>query len=181
MHVTTTVTAPRTVRLERLLPGTLETVWEYLTDADKRGQWLASGPMELRPGGAVELHFNNAELTPDRTAAPERFKQYDCAMVLRGTMQECDPPRRLRFTWGDRPDPSEVLFELSQQDSAVLLTITHSNLPGRGDMVMVSGGWHLHTDILAERLAGRPSAPFWPRFVEMEAHYQAAIPQDAAA
>ena len=37
-----------TVRFERLLPGPVERVWSYLTDSEKRGQWLASGPFELR-------------------------------------------------------------------------------------------------------------------------------------
>ena len=29
-----------TVRFERLLPGPIERVWEYLTDGDKRATWL---------------------------------------------------------------------------------------------------------------------------------------------
>lgn len=43
--------APDTIRFERLLPGSVELVWEYLTDAKKRGEWFAGGPMDLRVGG----------------------------------------------------------------------------------------------------------------------------------
>jgi hypothetical protein len=43
-----------TVRFERLLPGPVERVWQYLTDSQLRGTWLATGPMEPRAGGASE-------------------------------------------------------------------------------------------------------------------------------
>ena len=46
------VLSPTEVRFERLLPGPIETVWAYLTDSKMRGEWLASGPMELRVGGS---------------------------------------------------------------------------------------------------------------------------------
>ena len=45
------VLSPSEIRFQRLLPGPIETVWSYLTDARKRGEWLASGPMDLRVGG----------------------------------------------------------------------------------------------------------------------------------
>ena len=45
------ITHPDTVRLERLLPGPIERVWDYLTDSKKRGTWLATGTMDLRVGG----------------------------------------------------------------------------------------------------------------------------------
>ena len=42
------VTAPGTVRIERLLPGPIGRIWSYLTESDKRSQWLAAGNMELK-------------------------------------------------------------------------------------------------------------------------------------
>ena len=38
---------PATLRIERLLPGTRERVWEYLTQSDLHRQWLAAGDMDL--------------------------------------------------------------------------------------------------------------------------------------
>ena len=64
------ITAPAEVRFERLLPGPIETVWEFLVDSDKRGQWLASGPMKLKEGGAVELRFRHRDLSPHKVASP---------------------------------------------------------------------------------------------------------------
>ena len=40
-----TVTAPGAVRIQRLLPGPIERVWEYLADGGLRRQWLAAGDM----------------------------------------------------------------------------------------------------------------------------------------
>ena len=54
------VTEAGAVRFERLLPGPIERVWAYLTEPEKRGTWLAAGPMELRVGGRVELNFHHA-------------------------------------------------------------------------------------------------------------------------
>ena len=52
-----TVLSPTEVRFQRLLPGPIETVWAFLTDSKKRGEWFASGPMEPRVG-------NNSHCSP---------------------------------------------------------------------------------------------------------------------
>lgn len=85
------VTQPGTVRLERLLPGPIERVWDYLTDSKKRGTWFASGPIELRVGGKVELKFHHADLSAEKEI-PERFKE-KCAGNVRmnGVVTACDP------------------------------------------------------------------------------------------
>ena len=54
------VTEPRTIRMERLLPGPIERVWDYLTDSAKRGKWFAAGKMDLRVGGVS----NSSSTTP---------------------------------------------------------------------------------------------------------------------
>ena len=45
---------PTTLKIQRLLPGPLERVWDYLTDSDLRRQWLAAGPMQLKVGAPFE-------------------------------------------------------------------------------------------------------------------------------
>ncbi len=40
-----TVLSPTEVRFQRLLPGPIESVWAFLADSRKRGEWFASGPM----------------------------------------------------------------------------------------------------------------------------------------
>ncbi|HUK06032.1 MAG TPA: SRPBCC domain-containing protein, partial [Burkholderiales bacterium] len=54
-----TLIQPSTIRFERLLPGPIERVWEYLTVSEKRAAWLAAGEFDLRVGGRIELIVNN--------------------------------------------------------------------------------------------------------------------------
>jgi uncharacterized protein YndB with AHSA1/START domain len=172
------VTAARTVRLRRVLPGPIERVWAYLTESDKRGRWLASGAMELRVGGPVELNFRNAELTPHGEAPPERFKSAACSTV-RGRITRCDPPRLLSYTWGEDPkDSSEVTFELTPQGENVLLELTHRRLPDRTQMVSVAGGWHTHLGILIDHLNDREPLPFWSTYLRLESEYEKRLPAD---
>src|SRR5260370_20625695 len=99
------ITGPDTVRFERLLPGPIERVWACLTDSEKRGQWLASGEMEPRVGGAVVLRFENARLSPVGTPVPEKFKKYDRVVTSPQRVTRFEPPRFLGLTWGDEKNP----------------------------------------------------------------------------
>ena len=65
-----TVLSPTEVRFQRLLPGPIETVWAFLTDSKKRGEWFASGPMEPRVGGKVTLRFKHSDLSPHKAPPP---------------------------------------------------------------------------------------------------------------
>lgn len=159
-----------TVRMERLLPGPIERVWNYLTDSEKRGTWLAKGEMELQVGGKVELNFLHASLTPHVEQTPERFEQMECGFGFSGTVTECDPPRLLAFTWGG--DTSEVKFELTSQGEKVLLVITHTRLRGPSEMTMVAAGWHTHLGILQDNLAEQTPRPFWSTFEAVEKEYK---------
>src|SRR4029079_17706190 len=94
------VLSPTEIRFERLLPGPIDNVWTYLTDAKKRGEWLASGPMEPSVGGKVKLRFKHAELSPIEAPAPEEYKKMDHeGHQAEETITEFEPPRRLAFTW----------------------------------------------------------------------------------
>lgn len=169
------IVAPAEVRFERLLPGPIETVWAFLTESDKRGQWLASGLMELRPGGKATLHFHHDDLSPHKAPAPDRYK----AMAGKGheshqTILAVDPPRSFTMSWEAN---SEVTFELVEKGKQVLLTVTHRKLATRDDMVQVSGGWHAHLDILVERANGRTPSSFWTVFGEIERDYDERYPR----
>ncbi|WP_200954356.1 SRPBCC domain-containing protein [Rhizobacter sp. Root1221] len=161
-----------TVRMERLLPGPAERVWEFLTDPDKRALWLAGGPMELRLGGAVELHFRHADLSPVKVPTPEAYRAMEAGHVLRGTVTQIDPLHRLGFTWGPGPAASEVMFELVPQGNLVRLVLTHTRLADSAELRSVSGGWHTHADILEDRLRGQVPEAFWTRHAVIEAMYR---------
>ena len=175
------VTATRTVRIERVLPGRIERVWEYLTDANLRGTWLASGPMELQVGGKVELNFYNSKLTPNHVEEiPEKFMPYAHEVRQWGTITKCDPPKLIAFTWDQgSKNPSEVMFELTARGEETLLVVTHYKLPSRGQMVGVSSGWHTHLNVLEDKMRDMPPRPLWATLTRVMEVYEKQIPPEA--
>ena len=173
-----TVTEAGAVRFERLLPGSPERVWDYLTDPELRGKWFAAGAIDLRPGGSLTLLFRNADLSPDDGEVPEKFRKYE-GFESNGQVVRAERPRRLVFDWIEEPGRStEVSFELEPRGEQTLLILTHRRLSNRDAAVDVSGGWHLHLDVLEDVLAGRRPRPFWARQSALEREYQGRIPAD---
>jgi uncharacterized protein YndB with AHSA1/START domain len=168
--------APKTVRLERLLPGPINRVWAFLTDADKRKRWFAGG--EMAEKGAFSLFFQHRNITDE--AGPEKYKTAIEGFDSPCEMVRWDPPRALAFWWGEEAGKSLVTFELFEAGDKVRFVITHSELPNRDEMVDVSGGWHAHTDILEALLTDAKPKPFWANIAELEKYYGALYPQDAA-
>ncbi|WP_448665786.1 SRPBCC family protein [Serratia plymuthica] len=166
-----------TLRIQRLLPGPIERVWAYLTESDKRATWLAAGEMTLEKGAVVELVFRNSDLTGEHEQAPAKYEQSDCNGKHLGHITCLFPPRLLSFTWEEKDQnrPSEVTFELTEQDNAVLLTVTHRRLANRDEMLSVAGGWHTHLDILLDRLHDRQPRPFWSTHAKLEEEYRARL------
>lgn len=164
-----TVTAPRTVRLQRLLPGPVERVWSYLTQSDLRRQWLATGDMDLQVGAPFELTWHNDTLTDPPGARPEGF---GAEHSMQSRITELDPPRRLAFTWGG----GEVAFELEPRGGQVLLTLVHAGISDRSNMVMIGAGWHMHLDVLVARAGGTASEPFWDGWLRLRDAYEQRIP-----
>lgn len=167
------VTGPGTVRFERVLPGPIERVWAYLTESEQRRTWLAPGPMELRVGGRVELHFRHANLSPHAEPTPARYAQYQDGARIDGHITQYDPPRLLSYTWDEgEGNASEVTFELTPQGEDVLLVLTHRRLGDRENRISVASGWHTHLGVLIDRLDGRNPSPFWLTHARLEAAYE---------
>lgn len=162
-----------TVRFERLLPGPIERVWEYLSNGTKRATWFAGGDTELKVGGRIELRFNNSSLStlPD-IDPPEKYKDYSDDIAFDGTVTQCDPPCRLAYTWNFEDEHSEVCFELSEDGDRVRLVLTHRKLASDREVLDVSTGWHTHLDILEDVLSGREPRPFWKTHTPLEAEYE---------
>lgn len=164
--------APQTIRFERLLPGPIERVWAYLTESEKRRQWLASGKMELHPGGRVELIFNHEHLTPHKEEIPDKYKEFGQESRMYGEITEIDPPHRLSYTWGEEYGVSEVTFELTPKDERVLLVLTHRRLGDDPEMLKgLAAGWHTHLGILNNKLSGQTPQPFWKVHMDLEEQY----------
>lgn len=165
-------TSTDTVRIERLMPGPIERLWEYLVDSDRRRQWLAAGEIEPRVGGRVEHVFRNSALTEDDDPAPEKYAAQAHEACMEGRVTAFEPPRVLAYTWGEEAGAfSQVRFELTPQGDVVRLVVTHERLSSRDAMLSVAAGWHTHLDILADRLANRTPEGFWRRHTRLEAEY----------
>jgi uncharacterized protein YndB with AHSA1/START domain len=171
-----TMLAPETVRVERILPGPIERVWSYLTDSDKRAKWFASGPMELRDGGAVTLSWRNADLSggqtnPNGTCSPDGVDH-----VMHGVVTRCEPPHLLAFNWSADGSGSEATFELSRHGADTKLIVTHRRLAGRKQILSVSAGWHAHIGILIDLLSENTPRRFWPEHSRLEKVYDERFP-----
>lgn len=166
---------PGEIHFVRLLPGPIERVWDYLTDADKRARWFAGGPLEPRVSGRIELRFQHCNLVPDETPPPgaEQY-HYAPGTVSTGTITRWDPPRALGYTFGEH---SEVLFELSPEGDQVLLRLTHRSAePDWPHVADFATGWHLHLDHLLAQLTGAPRPPLWSARDALHATYAGLLP-----
>lgn len=162
----------RTVRFQRVLPGPIERVWQYLTDSKLRGTWFASGTMEPREGGALTLVFRHQDFAVGETI-PVKYKEMEKGITMESRVTHWDPPRHLAYEFGGK---SVVHFELEPRGKDVLLTLTQRDIASRDEMIDVCGGWHAHLDILGQRLRNEPLGPFWARIERYEREYPARIP-----
>jgi uncharacterized protein YndB with AHSA1/START domain len=166
------LTAPDTLRIERIMPGPIERVWDYLTDSEKRGTWLATGVMELKNNGKVEHIFRNCSLTADDDEPPEKYAHCRDEQRLNGQITACKPPHLLSYIWNQGGgEESEVCFELASKGEQVLLTLTHRRLLTRDTMISVAAGWHTHLAILIAHLNEQKPEGFWRNHTRLEAEY----------
>ncbi len=164
------VTGGSTLTIQRMLPGSPERVWAYLTDSDLRRKWLASGTMAGEKGASFELVWRNDELT---TPAGQRPASFPDEHRMAGRILEIDPPHVLVISWGEG---GSVRFELEQKTKGVLLTLTHKKLPDRNSALNISAGWHMHLDILVDRMNGREPPAFWDGWSRLKRDYESRIP-----
>jgi uncharacterized protein YndB with AHSA1/START domain len=166
---------PDAVRLERMLEAPIDTVWRYLTDPELRGRWFMPGPIDPRPGGEMVLRIAHDSISPEPGEAPEWFAKYQGTETAYRILA-IEPPHLLRFTWDKG---SEVTWTLAPAgEGRTLFTILHEKLPDRGQLVGVSGGWHSHSAVLAEVVAGRVPGNFWKTHAKVEGVYEQAFGEE---
>jgi uncharacterized protein YndB with AHSA1/START domain len=158
---------PTTLKIQRVLPGSVERVWDYLTKSDLRRQWFAAGDMEMKKGATFELVWRNNELTNPPGKLPDGFNGNH---TMTSTIIACDPPRKLAFTWG-MGGTGDVTFTLEPRGERTLLTVVHTGLVDPNVRGKVGPGWHAHIDVLAARMSGTEPAPFWDNWTRLKADY----------
>jgi len=164
------LTEPTTLKIQRVLPGPIERVWDYLTKSDLRKQWFASGDMTLVAGQPFTLTWRNEELNTPKGKRPEGSPEEHSST---NTIIAVEPPKRLVITFGQM---GQVSFELEARGDKVLLTLVHSRIPDRSTLLSVSSGWHGHLDILAAKMSGKPVPDFWTTWAKLKAEYEVRLP-----
>jgi uncharacterized protein YndB with AHSA1/START domain len=165
------LTEPTTLTIQRLLPGPIERVWDYLTQSEMRRKWLAAGEMEMMVGAPFEFVWRNDELNDPPSERPAGFPEEH---RMQSRITELDPPRKISFTWRNSGD---VTFELAPAGKRVLLTVIHRRLPDRSTLLKVAAGWHSHLDILEARSSNRRPKPFWDHWSQLHQEYGQRIPE----
>ena len=169
-----TLLSPGVVRLERLLPGPVDRVWDYLVDSEKRATWLAAGEWDLRVGGAIRMTPDNNRLSRDKNA-PEAYRK-NGGKVVTGVITRLEPKRLVAHTWTWQDLDSEVTYELTPRGKDVLLVIVHRALQPRQVVLGVMAGWDVHTGILEDVLRGVEPRPYWAEWAKLEKQYSPAVP-----
>jgi len=116
------------------IASTPEQVWEALTSAEFSRQYFFDNTVEIEQevGGSYIV------------------RQPDGSLHISGEVTECDPPRRLTFTfnvnWPDlieKLGPTLVSYEIEPTGDAVRLTMTESHVRVLSDDILEGGrqGW----------------------------------------
>src|ERR1700727_3155973 len=114
--------------------ATPQQVWQALTSAEFSRKYFFDNAVEvdLKIGGAYIVR------TPDG------------ALHISGEVIECDPPRKLAFTFNvnwpaliEKLGPTLVTYEIEPAGDAVRLTMTEAHDPPLGDDILSGGpqGW----------------------------------------
>src|SRR5690606_21439710 len=98
-----------------------------------------------------------------------RPQDFGAEHKMQSTILECDPPRKLAFTWQGGGD---VTFTLEPRGDRTLLTVVHRGLVERSARTKVGPGWHAHLDVLVARMGGTEPEPFWDHWSRLQKDYE---------
>lgn len=116
------------------IASTPEKVFKALTDTD----------------ATAKFWFGNAVISDWKVGSRLEFRR-EGKLILQGKVLECDPPRRLSYTFhsmhephnGKEP-PSRVVMDLEKQKDQVRLTVTHDDFAEESKVfASISQGWPL--------------------------------------
>ncbi|MEP1032390.1 SRPBCC family protein [Ekhidna sp.] len=159
--------APTTLQFERLLPGPIERVWDYLTDAEKRAKWFCGGSTGLSPEDEIKFIFYNSQLGSPTKPTPEKYKDYGDGFESKAVVIRSEKPNLFVIEW-----EGVVTFALIEDGEMVKLTLTHEKLQDlKETRVGTLAGWHTHLDILVDQLNNRESKGFWSTHMDFEDEY----------
>lgn len=158
----------------RHLPSPPKTVWRFLVEDKKRGEWLCRGLVEPHAGGRIEFKFDPEEFGQSRP--PDKSPTAYTA-EFEGQVVTYDPDHKLAFTWpsaGDLED-SLITITLTPNGDGTNLELIHERVVRESDLIGSAAGWHTHLELLECRLSRQMAPNFFTRHDELEAEYEARL------
>ncbi len=133
------------LRFERTLARPIGEVWRAVTDPVEMRSWFPTRIEidEWKVGATFTHHFDDHDISP-----------------LPGTVLECDPPRRLRFTWGT----DTIGFELAPAPGGGTTFVLTEEL-GASIAARNAAGWETCLERLVSGGAGGDWQPRFDRYV----------------
>ena len=122
-----------------------ETVWAFLTEADKLGKWFHPAEADLAAGADYALIAAGEDGRPVRQCW--------------GTVLEMDPPARLSYTFTIKPlagAMTTVTWRLEEAEDGTKLTLEHDGISAAagaaalGLLTALDKGWDVYLDALRD-------------------------------
>ena len=128
-----------TITKSVILAASRETIWEYLTDKDKLGEWFFQAEANLQTGQDYSLVQHDENGTAEK--------------MVWGKVLEMTPPEKLVYTFTFKPlggAMTTVTWELQEVQGGMKLLLTHSGIEeAAGEAAMnlllaLDVGWAKH-------------------------------------
>jgi len=139
------------VRMQGRYDTDIDDLWSALTVPDRLARWVADVHGDLQLGGTFEATFTSGWEGP-------------------GTVQECEPPRRLVLRMGSGADEGVIEATLRSDGDATVLTVEERGLPVP-ELHAHGAGWQAHMEDLAAHLAGQERGDWSARWAELDPEY----------
>lgn len=123
-----------------------ETVWDFLTDKDKLGEWFHPAESNLKNGGEYALMGKADDGGPKK--------------ICWGEVTTWDPHSELAYSFTVGPmggSLSQVHWTLEDAGAGTRLSLSHTKLASAGDafgiVMALDAGWDRHFATLREKLS----------------------------
>lgn len=128
-----------TITKSVILTAPRQTVWEYLTNAEKLGQWFHSAESDLEQGKDYALIEQNDDGSSQK--------------IIWGRVLEMDRPSKLVYTFTIKPmggAMTTVTWELQEVHGGTKLSLSHEGIDqaageaAMGLLLALDAGWAKH-------------------------------------
>lgn len=161
------------LEIERVLPASLDRVWQYIVDPELRQQWFCAGATGSRPGEEFVMDFDHSRIS---TSKPPSEIECGDPVVMRGEILKYEAPFLFSYLWPENDGPGTVVtIKLAAEGENTRLHLTHERLVDPEFKKGASAGWHAHLDLLVDVVGGEPVRDFWLHYSAIKAEYDERI------